>query len=81
MASNKIEGLIEHLRGTCKSLDEGCEQLFDHDSTELTLDECGELDEAIFCCETCGWWCERSEESEGEPGHCDECEPGESDDD
>ncbi len=33
------------------------------------------LDQEIFICDTCGWWCERSEESMLEPmfGNCVGC--------
>jgi len=36
-----------------------------------------EVDAEVFCCETCGWWYDRGEESsaDGFNGHCDKCEP------
>lgn len=33
------------------------------------------IDDAIFCCEQCGWWCEISEQVEDENGEwlCNDC--------
>jgi len=45
---------IEDLKGTCNHLD-----LDDFTVVELQL-----LDEEIFECEQCGWWCELNEMSE-----------------
>jgi predicted RNA-binding Zn-ribbon protein involved in translation (DUF1610 family) len=36
------------------------------------------LDELVFECETCGWWCDRSEESSTDMV-CDECDDNEED--
>lgn len=41
---------------------------------ELQNDDvfCRTLDDLVFECEDCSWWCERGEESE-EPGVCCDC--------
>lgn len=36
---------------------------------------CAELDSLVFECDGCGWWCWAEEESNAEPGNCDECAP------
>jgi hypothetical protein len=53
---------IEELRGTTNSLD----------LDEFTTAELMVLDEEIFECEQCGWWCSKDEESE-HPLVCTEC--------
>lgn len=55
--------LIEYLHGSCKSLDEGCQDLFEQDSEVLTADQLQEIDNEIFRCSQCGWWYEIAEES------------------
>lgn len=56
--------LVDDLRGTCKSLD-----------IELyTVDERNELDDEIFCCEECGWWCDVDELNERDGNQlCNDC--------
>lgn len=41
------------------------------------------LDQEIFICETCGWWCERSEETQDEKhfGSCVHCHPDDPEED
>lgn len=59
------EPLIEYLSGTCLSLDEACDT-FNLDPMNQELGEV--LDERIFCCTDCYWWCEIHEESSEEVG-------------
>ncbi len=69
--SNDIEtefdNIVESYRGSCATLT--CE---DREFLE-TNDLCDRLDDEIFSCETCGWWCEKSEESEN-CGMCNQCD-------
>ena len=61
-----VNDLINSLRGTCKSI-------YDlHDETDLSLEEFQMIDEEIFNCDCCGWWCEISEMG-NEQGVCDDC--------
>lgn len=53
---------IEELKGTCNSID-----LDEFTAVELQL-----LDEEIFECEECNWWCSKDEESV-QPLVCTEC--------
>lgn len=53
---------IEYLKGTTNSLG-----LDEFSTAELMV-----LDEEIFECEQCGWWCDKDEESEN-PLVCTEC--------
>lgn len=64
----------EQLQGTAKGiadLGEEYEEAF-RNSTVFT----DRLDELVFECERCNWWCEISEMSEG-GWYCDECEDDE----
>ncbi|BAV39236.1 hypothetical protein BPT24_111 [Tenacibaculum phage pT24] len=65
--------LVDELQGTCKSLDEACET--QHiDCFELNIDELGKIDNEIFNCAECGWWCEISEQAEdGDDSVCVDC--------
>jgi len=59
----RIEKLIESLRGTCDSMTTKAEDL---DLDDLDEAVTGAVDEAIFCCASCGWWCEQDEEASEE---------------
>lgn len=68
----KIDELIERLRGTCDSLDVRAEELgLDPMDTEL----CARVDQEIFCCTICGWWCDQDEADEfgAEEWSCRDC--------
>lgn len=70
-----IEELIQALQGTCKSISEILNSLYDGETEEedLSDEDRQAIDEEIFLCETCRWWCERCEESEDEFGTCVSC--------
>lgn len=62
----EIEELISDLTGTTSTLNESIQELFGDDFSEddLTEDNHNQIDNSIFLCDDCGWWCEISEESE-----------------
>lgn len=64
--------IIEAARGTCDSLYQILEQ---HDAQDLEdhMPFLNYLDQTIFCCEQCNWWCEISEMSEHEDWVCRDC--------
>lgn len=67
----ETEELIEYLKGTCNSLDVGCAVcLLDIDDIDYE-----KLDEEIFCCEECSWWCTVDESSHSEANICIDCNP------
>ena len=69
-----VNDLIEHLQGTCQSLDEGVGSLYENcDSSILTDDDRSEINNAIFLCNDCGWWFELSDQSEDGDGNCKDC--------
>ncbi len=61
MANVNMTDIIEYLQGTCNTLQEACE-IFGIEEDDLTLDQLKEIDEEIFLCDGCGWWCCLSEE-------------------
>lgn len=66
-----IDYIIEVLRGTCSNdleeyADEYRDMGFDDDMLYQSIDE------AIWCCETCGWWVEVCETDED--GNCEQCQ-------
>lgn len=77
--NDQIYEIINDLRGTCQSF----ESIVVY-HTNLTPDEIDPafldvIDENIFLCETCGWWCDEDEESEteGSENICKECQESE----
>lgn len=60
-----IQSLIDKLRGTTHSLEIVAESM---GLGELSIAECGEVDQEIFTCNICGWWCDQSEEASEEYG-------------
>ena len=71
MDEQKLDKIIEYMRGTCQSADEVFEK-FDEDYWEITSEEAGIIDKNIFLCGTCGWWCETSEMAEDWEDYIDE---------
>lgn len=47
----------------------------DMDEDDLTTDDLSNIDNEVFNCSKCGWWCEISEESGDEDGEltCTDC--------
>lgn len=67
---DKIEDLIERLQGTMMTFDEGCLDV-GLDPDEVLEQDRYEIENEIFLCETCGWWCESHENVDGET--CKSC--------
>jgi len=77
------ENLVHAMQGTCTSLYmhidnlEEVEQDFFYENEAAILLE---LDNCIFECDTCGWWCELCEAVDTDTGPvCDQCKPEELD--
>jgi hypothetical protein len=70
----KAHAVATTLQGTCMHLEQALEQ---HECEDLENDSAFllELDNTVFCCETCGWWCEQSEMAERVDDRwiCQEC--------
>jgi hypothetical protein len=70
ITDNDILELAESLLRTCKSLDDELEQSLSVTLDEVSLHMLEILDNEVICCETCGWWVETSEATDGE---CEDC--------
>lgn len=67
LTNKQIDDIIYFLQGSCKSLDEAIEAITDGEigsQTAVTNEQelCDRLDNTIFCCDGCGWWCDIGEE-------------------
>lgn len=64
--NSQLEELIQSLSGSSDTLSGAIEELFGSDFSEddLTDDDHNYIDNQIFLCTECGWWCEIHEESE-----------------
>lgn len=81
-----IQVVIDDLQGTCDTLQGGIENHYpDMTEDDLTEDDHTILNNQIFLCDTCGWWCEISEQCNENPecggSDCtDCCEPSHDED-
>lgn len=58
-----MERLANYLQGTCLSLNEASQQLFDKDVEEFEneLQICNYIDNVMFCCTQCSLWFDASD--------------------
>jgi hypothetical protein len=72
---DKWNEIIEDLRGTCKSMEEVLDN-YNREDLRDNMEFLGYLDNEIFRCDCCRWWCEISEESGVGDGElvCNDCE-------
>lgn len=77
----KAQEVIEHLNGTCLSIEQGCADL-DVDPEDFLDQHCHLLDDAIFNCEGCGWWFEQGEMADDPHDRwvCGDCVEGDEED-
>lgn len=76
MTTSRVQEVIDDLVGTAQDLGSVCEQ---HGFTQdqLTRDELAQIDDWIFECEVCGWWCGTDERFDAET--CTDCHEAEED--
>ena len=76
-----IDLLISSLQGTCQSLDETIKQVYGEEYGEdiMSEEDRSTLDNEIFKCETCDWWCEIGDQDS--EGNCLDCSTEEEEDD
>lgn len=69
----EINILFDELVGTAGDIDVHLEQ-FGVELLDLSEDTLSEIDQMMFQCDVCGWWCEAGEcaNNELEGGHADE---------
>lgn len=65
--------VIDDLLGSCDSLHSVLNS-YGFTDDDMTSQNYQRLDEEIFCCDSCGWWCESCEEHEHNGDRvCDDC--------
>ncbi len=73
----EITKIIEYLQGSCNTINQAVAAVISEELDEnfLTQKQLEEIDSELFCCETCGWWCEISDQGEDENGEpaCKDC--------
>lgn len=67
----RAEAVAADLLGTAKCLHDVAT-----DAEQNAAAFCGRLDELIFCCDACGWWCSMDDEANniGCELVCDDCQ-------
>lgn len=68
-----IHQLVSDLTGTCKTIDEFLPEGMSEE--DLTTEDHAHIDNEIFLCPTCGWWCSVDEArgEEGDESTCEDC--------
>ena len=71
--------IIDALQGTCDTLSGAVQEVTgndDLDDMSLSTEQHEAIDNQIFLCDECNWWCEISEANENPQGGgdiCDDC--------
>lgn len=75
LTPDELNKMVNHLAGSTGSLDEYINDEFSEDEGVCSLDResTDYIDEHMFCCENCGWWCLADEMSIYDDGVCDDC--------
>ena len=73
----EIKEIVEDLQGTCKSLDQaicdvvdqrvGNDRIYGLEGVVNWTQLCSYLDDRLFLCAKCGWWCEAGDYAEHQP--------------
>lgn len=85
ISNDQFEKIINYLQGSCMNMEEAIHHTTENDDLcedDITESQMAHLDQEIFLCTDCNWWCEISEEvkseEDGEMG-CRDCNPDEED--
>lgn len=65
--SDLADKVAAALTGTCRSMTDALEEC-GAEGMDEDLAFCEALDDQVFCCTDCSWWCEISEECSDEVG-------------
>lgn len=70
----QLEAVVSRLEGQCVlSLEQVLEEM-GLEGMENDADVCTQVDDRVFCCEGCDWWCLAEElNNDGDENLCDEC--------
>lgn len=81
VTDEQVEQLIQYLQGTCmNSVDSAMNELFELSESDLSEEQLSHIDKEIFNCDTCGWWCESSENAGEDENICQDCKGDEDED-
>ncbi len=77
ISNEEVQEAIDILQGTCDTLDGAIQETTGNDELgedDLTSEQHNLIDNQIFLCTECNWWCEISEQAEddNEP-ICQDC--------
>lgn len=74
LTDSQLELIVDRLRGQCLlSLEDVLEQM-DLDYWALDRSDHSRIDDRVFLCDCCGWWCETEElNNETSRDLCDQC--------
>lgn len=76
ISDDQVQEIIETLQGTCDTLGGAVGEVCgdDYDENDLSQDQLGVIDNEIFECVECSWWCEISEIADDEDENiCQDC--------
>jgi len=73
-----LDKIVEQCRGTCmETIDDAIREHYpDMSEDDLTEADLAQIDNEIFTCNECGWWCESSEAQLDEQASdiiCEDC--------
>jgi hypothetical protein len=73
LTNEQIALIVSELRGTAGDLDKEIEAIAGEGITAVNLsnETLTEIDDRVFLCEVCGWWCDADERSDGNV--CENC--------
>ncbi len=69
----QLQKIIDHLRGSTGNLEETYREETSIHFDNAPARDLHFIDEQIFNCEVCGWWCGTDEMAEDKDMVCDEC--------
>ena len=75
-----LQDIVEDLKGQCSHDLEHFLEVRELSSDDLTKEDEAYIDDNVFLCEVCGWWCGSDEMSGNGDMTCDECTSDEDDD-
>ena len=91
LTQKEIEEIAYDLQGTCKSIDQAIcdvvdqrhtsERIYDLSEVSNWKELCAHVDNVVFECACCGWWCETGDYAEVQDNPngdvCSDCGPDE----
>lgn len=69
LTTEQVNALADRLNGTADSLDAALDEL----QLRVEPADLVALDQIVFLCDECSWWCEASDMAEGDEWICGDC--------